>query len=218
MWQGLDVGVSSHYDGSYYANQERIAIPSGLLERKKFAGFVRPSDTVLDFGCGPGTLLEGFELARKIGVEPNPPARAAAERRGLEVYTVAAEVPSGVADVVVSNHALEHALHPLVELRELARALKPGGRLVLWLPFNDWRGEWNRTGDPNHHLYTWTPLLIRNLLGEAGFVVRETRVVTHAWPPGFTKLMRLPFFDALCWLTATVKNRRQVFALAERED
>jgi SAM-dependent methyltransferase len=211
------VGASSHYDERYYSEiQAPYVVPSGLLNRKKFARFLQPSDTVVDFGCGPGGLLQGFELARKIGVEPNPHARAAAERAGLEVYADATDLPSEVADAVVSNHALEHALHPLAELVELARALKPGGQLILWVPFNDWRGEKNRAGDPDHHLYTWTPLLLRNLLGEAGFVVEETRVVTHAWPPGFPRLLRLPFFDELCWVTAKVRNRRQVFALARR--
>ena len=133
-------------------------------------------------------------------VEPNPSAREDAARRGLETYAFSVELPDEIADVVISNHALEHTLQPLTELENLRRALKPEDLLVLMLPFDDWRRERNRSGDPNHHLYTWTPLLIRNLLGEAGFVVQETRVVTHAWPPGYQRLMRFRLFDQLCWL------------------
>jgi SAM-dependent methyltransferase len=124
-----------------------------------------------------------------------------------------------MADVVISNHALEHTLAPLAELRELRRILKPGGRLVLWLPVDDWRSQRRPGEDVNHHLYTWTPLLLRNLLDEAGFEVRECRVVTHAWPRFheflFSRLPR-PAFDVLARLWAVLRRRRQVMALAER--
>ncbi len=71
----------------------------------------------------------------------------------------------------------------------------------------------------NHHLYTWTPLLLRNLLDEAGFEVRECRVVTHAWPHFHDVLFRRlprPAFDVLARAWAVLRRRRQVMALAER--
>jgi ubiquinone/menaquinone biosynthesis C-methylase UbiE len=73
-------------------------------------------------------------------------------------------LPDRSADVVISNHALEHAVRQPIALRRL---LRPGGCLVLMLPINGCA----RSGDPTerhqHHLYTWTPLLFGNLLKEA---------------------------------------------------
>ena len=71
-------------------------------------------------------------------------------------------------------------LAPLDELRELRRLLKPGGRPVLWVPLD--RASQRASPDPadvNHHLYTWTPLLLGNLLTEADYAVREVAVASH---------------------------------------
>jgi len=38
------------------------------------------------------------------------------------------------ADVIISNHALEHTLHPLQELEALLPKLKPGGKVVFVVP------------------------------------------------------------------------------------
>jgi SAM-dependent methyltransferase len=132
----------------------------------------------------------------------------------------AAELANQVADVVISYHALEHTLAPYDELAELWRVLKPHGKLVLWLPIDDWRVQRELIDDPDHHLYTWSPQLLRNLLEEAGFVVYECRVVTHAWPPRYyNQLYRaLPrwAFNALAWALAVALRRRQLMAVAGR--
>jgi len=86
------------------------------------------------------------------------------------------------------------------ELRDLCALLKPRGRLRLWVPIDDWRAQRNApAADENHHLYTWTPLLMRNLLEEAGLSVMSVRVISHAWPPHTARLASLPrpLFDAL---------------------
>lgn len=213
--------VGKHYAGvkgeEYYAWQHRTADFGARLNARKFAKHIRPGDTVVDFGCGGGFLLEQLPGAAKIGIEPNPAAREAGRQRGVDIVANPSEVGSESADIVISNHALEHTLAPIDELRELIRILKSSGRLILWLPLDDWRRQ--RRADPddvNHHLYTWTPQLIHNLLVEAGFDVQETRVVTHAWPPKVMLLSRLPegVFDQLARVWSVIDRRRQVEAIA----
>ena len=215
--------VGRHYRGElgeeYFDWQGSGADLNAAIESTKFAPHVSVTDTVVDFGCGAGALLAALAIGQRVGVEPNPPARRAGEARGVRVVASTGELEDAMADVVISNHALEHTLAPLSELRELRRILKPGGRLVLWVPLDDWRTQRQPREDVNHHLYTWTPLLLHNLLDEAGFEVNECRVVTHAWPrfhqPLFRRLPR-PAFDVLARIWAVLRRRRQVVALAER--
>jgi SAM-dependent methyltransferase len=215
--------VGSHYRGAaaddYLAYQRGIGALGGELNRWKFEPHVGPGDAVVDFGCGAGALLERLTAASKVGVEVSEPARREARARGIEVVAAAAELPDASADVVISNHALEHTLAPLDELRELRRVLRPGGRLVLWLPLDDWRAQRRPRADPNHHLYAWTPQLLANLLAEAGFERVECRVVAHAWPPRAHRLVRvLPrrLFDALGVAWSVLRRRRQLAAVAYR--
>ncbi len=214
---------SPHYLGEpgqkYFQYQHQGGLLRGRLNaRTKFARFVRPEHAVLDFGCGGGTLLASLDCARKLGVEINPVARAEAAAHEIEVHDSLASVPDGVADLVVSNHALEHVSNPLQALRDMRPKLKAQGKLVLVVPIDDWRGQPDfDASDIDHHLYTWTPRLLGNLLAEAGYSVNGISVLTHAWFPRWERWIdRLPspVFDALCGAYAVVVRRRQLVAVA----
>ena len=224
MTTGQSERVGRHYQGElgddYYSWHRDVAQMGAELNLWKFRDHVRPDDVVVDFGCSGGELLAALPATRKIGVEVNAPALAVARERGIEAHESTADIESAVADVVISHHALEHTLNPLAELAGLRRVLKPGGRLVLWLPLDDWRSQRRATEDRNHHLWTWTPLNLRNLLSEAGFQVSECRVVTHGWPPGTRVLARrLPrrAFDALARVWGALGRRRQLMAVASTD-
>src|SRR5262249_52053721 len=144
---------------------------------------------------------------------------ARAERNGVTCHASLETITDGIADVAVSNHALEHVPFPIEALRQIRRKLKPGGMLLLCVPADDWRTQ--RSYDPadlNHHLHTWTPLLLGHTLAEAGFRVgrADIQVLTHAWPPAVDLLWRfLPSraFDVVCGAFAIVKRRRQLLAV-----
>jgi|ERR1035441_926076 SAM-dependent methyltransferase len=221
--------VGQHYRGQlgseYFAWQSRVGSGSALLDRWKFQDYAHDNAVIVDFGCGAGDLLAALPARRRIGVEPNNDARQAAAAKGLEVFTSAAELPREVADVVISNHALEHTLHPVSELRALRQALKPNGKLVIWLPLDDWHRYRDSethdfSKDINHHLYTWTPLNLFNLLQEAGLRPMRVRVVSHAWPKGFRffyKWMPKRVFAVLARIMAILAHRHQVMAIGYRD-
>ena len=122
--------------------------------------------------------------------------------------------------MAISNHALEHVLCPVQTLRELREKLVQGGQLVVCVPIDDWRTEKQfKANDINNHLYTWTPLLMGNLLAEAAYEVDRVWVYTHAWPSNWQKLdacIPVWLFDLICTFTAWRYKRRQIMAVAKR--
>lgn len=213
--------VSPHYLGDRGAQYARWQLEStsamGVINARKFRRFVTPEDTVLDFGCGGGFMLLALECARRLGTDPNETALTVARENGIDAFPSIAVVPPATVDVVITNHALEHTTRPLDELRSIRAVLKPTGRLVMVIPIDDWRTQRHYDSrDINHHLYTWTPQLLGNLLADAGFKLDRISIMTHAWPPGFRIWRRFPapLFDAFCVAWAILRRRRQIHAVA----
>jgi hypothetical protein len=96
--------------------------------------------------------------------------------------------------------------------------------IVLYVPVDDWRSRRQRRVDPdiNHHLYTWTPLLLANLLREAGFSDPDCRIENRGLPGRATGLLlrALPprLFEQMTVLVALLLKRREIRATASRSD
>ena len=214
MWYTGAAGVA------YFEWQNKNAEFTGRIEARKFAKYVKPSDAVLDFGCGGGHILRNLECTRRVGIDLNPSALQVATQGGIECYDSISAVQDATFNVVISNHALEHVEHPIAILRSLRGKLAPSGVLVLCLPIDDWRTQQAYDAqDANHHLHTWTPQLLGNSLLEAGFRPDKfsIRILTHALFPGTAATygkIPTPLFDKLCQAFAVWCKRRQVLAVA----
>lgn len=108
-------------------------------------GPIHEGETVLDHACGAGTdlLLAAVKVGaegRAIGVDMTPGMRDRAQRGAAEMgLTGRVEVLAGYyedlpladesVDVVISNGVLNLAPNKVRVLQEIARVLRPGGRL-----------------------------------------------------------------------------------------
>ena len=82
-------------------------------ESYKFQDYIKPKYNIIDFGCGGGYLLKNIKCKNKIGIEVNLSARRQAELNGIKTYESITEIEPSWADLIISNNALEHCLHPL---------------------------------------------------------------------------------------------------------
>jgi len=136
----------------YDAGVERewLARPTGRLlwgtdTRQLYAairtiGELPGGATVLDAPCGGGVALRGVAPGlRYVGVDISPGMLARARREsarcGVEVELIAADAarlpfPSGEFDLCVSFNGLHCLPDPAAALRELARCVRPGGRVA----------------------------------------------------------------------------------------
>ncbi|MFF3644101.1 class I SAM-dependent methyltransferase [Streptomyces sp. NPDC002564] len=139
-------------------------------------GSLRPHMTVLDIGCGPGTITADLAAlvpeGRVTGVDQAPDildrARATAAERGLEnVGFAVADVhdldfPDDSFDVVHAHQVLQHVGDPVQALREMRRVCRPGGlvavrdadyRAMTWYPevpaMDDWLDLYRRVARAN---------------------------------------------------------------------
>lgn len=111
------------------------------IQGKKYQlvlGSVSKSDKILDLGCGTGMLLG--ELAKRcrlaVGVDSSQGMLGVAKRRGSDFFLVCADADhlpfhTSCFDTVVSVTLLQNMPAPPTTLKEIARVLRSGGRMVV---------------------------------------------------------------------------------------
>lgn len=167
-----------------------------LRQRTVALAQVQPGEAALDVGCGTGTLL--LDVARQVGttgrvagVDPSQEqiarARAKAARRGLSIEFQIGVIeqlpfPDQTFDVVFSTLVMHHLPAPLKRrgIAEMARVLKPAGRLIL----ADFTHQADRKGRAAHvHAGGSRMHELAALVSGAGFSQLETEEI-H--PPRFS--------------------------------
>ena len=171
---------------AYHAGKRAVppqALPWVIRVRATlFEDRIGPREDVLEFGCGYGWNLGGLRCRRRVGHDVAVQLRAEVEATGAEFVASTATLPDGAFDVVISHHSLEHVPNPSGVLTELRRLLKPGGRLLLTVPWERERryGRYD-PAEPNHHLFSWNPQTLGNLVAVAGFEELEVRTRRYGY-------------------------------------
>ncbi len=152
---------------------------------------VRPTDHILDVGCGTGALLAQIK-ANRVGIDPSAAMLTMARHKlpavpFLRAWSDHIPYPDNYFDIVFTTSNFHYWRNPTAGLHEVKRVLKRGGRLVL----TDWCRDYATM--KLMHVYlrqsddavqqTYTTAEISTLLAIIGFQdVTTTRYkVTPIW-------------------------------------
>jgi len=198
-WREVGFGLIAH--NAFTAERYRRVIDSADL---------RDGDRVLDYGCGDGALLgtlhkrRGRRTLELHGFDPNPTAIDFADAmltpRGVRatLHRSTQSLPEAFFDRVICTEVIEHASAPDALLADLARALKPGGRLVVTTPI-----RLTERPEDRNHVQEWFPGEFARLFSPDVWrviahdqLVPASAVEVYFWRPRF--LARVPVFRAVC--------------------
>ncbi|MBX3028385.1 metalloregulator ArsR/SmtB family transcription factor [bacterium] len=146
------------------------------------AGLLDAAWTVGDLGCGTGQIAETLApfIRRVIAVETSRPMLAAARRRldGLANVELrrgeleALPIDDAALDAAVICLVLHHVAEPAAVLAEAARALRPGGRLLVIDMLQHDRVEYRQ--QMGHVWLGFAPGQLAEWLARAGFAAART--------------------------------------------
>lgn len=141
---------------------------TALALLRRFSG---EAPKILDVGCGTGQNLLAFrQLGSAAGIDVEAEAIKFCRQRGLKdvrqgsSYDIPAEDNS--YDVITLLDVLEHT-DDHRSLREIFRALKPGGVILISVPAFPWL--WSRWDEVLHHRKRYTKRSLLTLLRRHGF-------------------------------------------------
>jgi 2-polyprenyl-3-methyl-5-hydroxy-6-metoxy-1,4-benzoquinol methylase len=178
--------VDSRFDLEHFDRRHSVTLSmmAGLTSGRR----------LLEVGCGAGFFLKAAERAGWTvqGIElSEEAARFAIDRLQLPIRRERAEeapIAPGSFDVAAMFDVIEHLFEPAAVVSAIARALTPGGTLVISTPNFDSASRFALGLDwavlsPLEHVYYFTEDSLRRLLNAAGF--GDVRFVRQhiAWGP-----------------------------------
>jgi SAM-dependent methyltransferase len=178
--------MDSHYPQRYRAYGPLV---TGLLQKfyrmriARWTSFKSQGGRVLEVGCGAGLMLAAFRKRgwTVLGIERNEVVAETA-RRALGLEIVATPVEELCVDLrfdlIILFQVLEHIGEPVPLLRECARRLAPGGRLVTSVPnFSSWQSRFAGPSwlhlDVPRHLVHYTPRTLQETVERGGLKLVE---------------------------------------------
>jgi len=192
------------FDESMVEQLEKVYATRDILRRRRLvreALAPAPGERILDVGCGPGfyaaeILQEVGEQGSVVGVDTSAAMLGVAAKRAKGSPNAdfrkadATELPveDGEFDAALSVQVLEYVADATAALRELRRALRPGGRVVIWDV--DWATLSWHSEDParmarvleawdTHLLHPSLPRTLATRMRDAGF--KEVRAEGHSF-------------------------------------
>lgn len=127
---------------------------------------------VLDIGSGAGNMAHHLaHYGAVTGLDSNPRPLPVAQQRGLEVLRGSGSelpFPEATFDLVALLDTIEHIPDELAVLHEVARVLKPDGRVIITVPAFQWL--WSYNDEINAHQRRYTEPELRQKLELCGLM------------------------------------------------
>ncbi len=132
---------------------------------------------ILDVGCGTGAnVLMLSQFGDAEGVDISEDALAFCRERGLDKVKLgpAEGLPyqDATFDLVTALDVVEHMDDDLAGLSEMRRVLRPGGRVLLFVP--TFMFLWGLQDDVSHHRRRYRLPELERVLEQAGFEIERT--------------------------------------------
>ena len=131
--------------------------------------FPRLQGAVLDVGCGRKPYRDFVPATNYVGVDIDTPVTRALASADVFYDGRRLPFPDQQFDAVLCSQVLEHVFTPEEFLAEIRRVLRPGGTLLLAVPF-----VWDEHEQPADFA-RYSSFGLRALLGRGGFAVAEQR-------------------------------------------
>jgi SAM-dependent methyltransferase len=168
---------------------------------------------ILDVGCGTGAnLLMLSKYGHAEGVDISEDALAFCRERGLDEVRLGAgeKLPyeDGTFDLVTAFDVVEHMDDDLAGLREMRRVLRPGGRVLLFVPA--FMFLWGLQDDVSNHRRRYRLPELRRVLEEAGFEIERS---TYANITFFLPILLVRKLMRLTGIKTETENTINVSAL-----
>jgi SAM-dependent methyltransferase len=127
------------------------------------------SGKILDVGCGKKPYQQLFQATEYIGLEYDSPENR--KKKHADFYYDGRVFPfeSNSFDSLVINQVFEHVFNPDDFLKESLRVLKPGGKLLMTVPF-----VWDEHEQP-HDFARYSSFGLQFILEKHGFNIVEQR-------------------------------------------
>ena len=126
-------GTAEAYDASF-ARLCAGTVPDVVAS----LGPARPGQSLLDVGCGPGSVLGAARRAgfASVGVDADDSMLDLARRNYPDIDVVRGALPNlpfteAQFDAVAANFVVNHTPDPRASVRELRRVARPGGRIAV---------------------------------------------------------------------------------------
>jgi SAM-dependent methyltransferase len=151
--------------GGAFVNPFFLARRELIRSMRRIAYRVR--GRVLDVGCGQKPYSKLFAADAYVGLEIDTPMSRAIGQADYYYDGLTFPFADHEFDTVLCSQVLEHVFEPDTFLSELHRILKPGGMLIVTVPF-----VWDEHEQPYDYA-RYSSFGLRHLFTKHGFVIEE---------------------------------------------